>query len=577
MKKLFLAFAAVAVTLFSCQKPATPADDSGKKDDTEQQGEVEDKITLLSDQLVNVGAESVIVTVKFTATADWTVTVDEDYASFLVPKDKSGKAGENIELKVTVQSLTEEDGPGRIGQLVIKAGKAEAEVGFMQGKVFIVSEDVTLGIDGGTAEFQVITNLEYTFKKYDGAEDAFPWAPVTFDKESGKGSMAVAKNGEYDARYAYVKFTIPAIQDPVYDDDGQPTGETQDHVVRFYVYQAGNAKEEWKSYLAEGFNVAEGANATVAMFNGKLLVSDGVKVYEVDPKTGAFTGTLATGDLPVQSIANDDEGNLLFANLGAYGALFDVYAVKASDKDLANPVRLIHFVNDAWSGSTGIDKVAARGNVFGNGVVSAMYGGVISYGGLSYTIYWAINGGKAAEEYYNEWNPVVNPTTSGWLTTPDLGDDLWCSNRAAFVPAGASASDGFFYGGYDGLYNVYYHNSTGWQIAIEGAGDWAGGPQGMHGITWNGKKILVVAQMGYVWWSEGWGMPGYLWVVDVTSPTSPAVLSKATYVSDSQQVISGDTENSSVDVLPVVDGNDLVVYFLDSSHGALTKVKFPKL
>ena len=155
MKKLFLAFAAVAVTLFSCQKPATPADDSGKKDDTEQQGEVEDKITLLSDQLVNVGAESVIVTVKFTATADWTVTVDEDYASFLVPKDKSGKAGENIELKVTVQSLTEEDGPGRIGQLVIKAGKAEAEVGFMQGKVFIVSEDVTLGIDGGTAEFQV--------------------------------------------------------------------------------------------------------------------------------------------------------------------------------------------------------------------------------------------------------------------------------------------------------------------------------------------------------------------------------------------------------------------------------------
>ena len=174
-------------------------------------------------------------------------------------------------------------------------------------------------------------------------------------------------------------------------------------------------------------------------------------------------------------------------------------------------------------------------------------------------------------------NPVVNPSSSGWLSTPELGDDLWLSNRAAFVPAGASIEDGFFYGGYDGLYNVLYYNNAEWQVSVEGAGDWAGGPQGLHAVDWNGRKILVIAQMGYVWWADGWGMPAYLWVVDVTDPVNPEVLSRAEYNSNMEQIISGDTENSTVDVLPVVDGDDLVVYYVDTAQGHLVKVRFPKL
>lgn len=579
MKKLFLILAAAAVTMWSCQKPAvTPTDEGGKQGGEEQnpdpKPEVKDEITLISDAVVNLPTkDSQQFTVKFTTNAAWTAEADE----FITLQKTSGEAGENIEVMAVVQSLGDEK-PGRVGGILIKAGKAEASVGIMQGQVFIVDpQESEIGIEGGKVEFQVISNQEYTVKTYDAADAAFPWAPVTFDQKTGMGSLAVEPNGGYDARTAYIKFTVPGIQVPALDDEGNPTGETEDYVTRFYVYQAGNSKEEWRTYLTEAFNVGEGATASVALFDGKLLVSDSQTVHIVDPATGKFTGTLNTGELPVQSITNDDAGNLLLANLGVQDALYDVYVVKASDTKLSAPIHLIHFVNDAWSGSTGIDKVAARGDVTGNGIVTAMYGGVISYGGLSYTLYWSIKDGKAAESYYNEWNPVVNNPDKGWeFTTPQLTDDLWVSNRAAFVAAGPSASDGFFYGGYDGLYNVYYHNGTDWQVCVEGAGNWGGGPQGLHATTWNGKKILVVAQMGYVWWSEGWGMPAYLWVVDVTDPAAPEVISHAEYTS-LDQVISGDTENSSVDVLPVVDGNDLVVYYVDSSHGQLIKVRFPKL
>ena len=559
MKRFFYLAAAALVALWACEEKEGP--DSS------------DSITIISEAVVKLEAESSISTVVFKTNAAWTASVDED---FLVPDITKGDAADEVKIKVTAQNLPEGEF-GRYGNLIIKAGTAEAKVLFYQGMVFIVSDDVEVGIEGGTAEFTVVTNLDYSFKKYDGEDQDFHWAPVTFDQATGKGSFAVEKNEGYDTRAAYVKFTVPAIQVPVYDEEtGEETGETQDAVYRIYVYQEGNSKEEWRTYLTEAFNVGEGATHTLAFFNGKLLVSDAKKVHIVNPDTGVFEDELATGNLPIQSIANDDEGNLLFANLGVYGDLFDVYAVKAGATDLSNPVHLIHFVNEAWSGSTGIDKVAAKGNVFGNGIVTAMYGGVISYGGLSYTLYWTIANGKAEEAYYNEWNPVVNPSTSGWLATPTLEDDLWLSNRAAFVPAGASASDGFFYGGYDKLYNVYYYNGEDWQVSVEGAGDWAGGPQGLKVTTWDGKKILVIAQMGYVWWSEGWGMPAYLWVVDVTNPVEPSVLSCAAYDSPGQ-LISGDTEDSTVDVLPAVDGNDLVVYYLDASHGQLIKVRFPKL
>ena len=571
MKKIFFAFVLAAVTLVACNKEKKGQDPGP------------DSIKLLSDAVVSVGADSEIITVKFSTNVDWNVETDGD---FIVPKETTGKAGE-IELKVTIQSLPEGK-IGRVGGIYVRGGDAEAvDVMIMQGKVFIITpSELSVGVEGGKAAFQVISNLDYEVKIY----DSFDYAPAVFDKETGLGSFTVAANGSYDPRSAYVKFTIPAIQDQAYDEEGNIIeGETVDHVERIYVNQPGKAVVEWQTLLTDDFNVASIVNeeeititeatASIAMFDGQLLLCDGKKVHIVNPANGAISGELSTGELPVQCIANDDAGNLLFANLGLVNNIYYVHAVKAGAAfDAANAVQLIKFVNDAWSGSTGIDKVAARGDVFDNGIVTAMYGGVASYGGLSYCLYWTITGGKAAETYYNEWNPVVNNPDKGWsLTTPPLTDDLWVSNRAVFVAAGPSADDGFFYGGYDGLYNVNYYDGSAWTVSIADAGNWGGGPQAMHVTTWDGKKILAFMQMGYTWWTEGWGMPSYLWIADVTDPLNAKIISKAIYDNLDGQIISGDTDYSSLDVLPLVDGNDLVVYFVDSSQGHIAKVRFPKL
>ena len=570
MKKFFYAFAIALVALAACSKKADPEPGPGPDPGPGPEPQPKTELTLLSDALVNIGAESEIVTIKFTSTAAWTAKAEGDY---IVLKDNGGVAGENIELKATVQSLPEDEN-GRVGGVAIKSGELQIEVVIMQGNVFfIVPEELYVGVEGGKAEFQVVSNLDYEVTTY----DSFDWAPATYDKASGEGYFTVAANGGYDLRYAYVKFTIPAIQDPVYDDEGVPTGETQDHVERIYVYQEGHA-QVLSVGLPADFDVTNSdepihdATVSVAYFNGKLLVCDATKVYEVNPATLDFAPFAVPDGVPVQSITNDDAGNLIFAPLMEYGAAGKIYAAKANDNSLQNAQVIIPWVNEAWSGSRGADKVAARGDVFGNGIVTMIYGGVGSYGGLTYCLAWEIKNGVADIFDYNEWNKSTHRINNdAWLTTPDLGDDLWLSNRAVFAPAGPAVSDGFFYAGYDGLYTLFYYDGTEW-TGIAEVGNWAYAPNGMATINWNGKKILACVNMAYF---PEWGMPSELYIVDVTDPKNPEILSAGQF--DGPHEVTGLQESATTDVVLKVEGNDLVAYVVDSSWGVLLKVVYPKL
>lgn len=554
MKKFFYMAAVALVALVACKKedPKTPDPDAVK---------------LTSDAVVNVKAESEIVTIKFNANVAWKADTKDE---FIKLNKKSGDAGD-AEIKATVANLPEDE-LGRAGKVSITAGTASADVVLYQGKVFIVSDDVELGIAGGTAEFSVITNLEYTME-----DKAFPWAPVTFDKATGKGSFAVEANAGYDARTAYVKFTVPAIQVPVLDEDGEPTEETEDAVYRFYVFQEGHASLAWLVDLPADFDVENtdeplhDATVSIAKFNGKILVSDATKVYAFDPATGAASTVSVPSDLPVQSITNDDAGNLLLATLIPYGGVGSVYAVKASDTNMANPVRLIPWVNEAWAVSRGADKVAAKGDVFGNGLVTMLYGD----SAFSYCLAWEIKNGAADVFDYNEWNKSSHRIYGdAWFKSPDINDTVWLSNRAVFVPAGSAVTDGFFYSGYDGLYNLYYNNGTEWTAVLEGIGNWAYAPNGMATTTWNGKKILAIVNMAYF---PEWGMSSQLYIVDVTNPMQPAVMAVTEYTSAGEEHVTGAQESSTTDVILEVEGNDLMATVVDSAWGVLLKVKYPKL
>ncbi|MBQ9654327.1 MAG: hypothetical protein IJV32_08950 [Bacteroidales bacterium] len=561
MKKLFYLAAAALMAFVACEKP-----EDVKEPDP-------DSITLISEAVVNIDAESSITTVSFKTNAAWTATVDQD---FLVLDNAKGEASDEAKIKVTAQNLPAEE-YGRVGNLTITAGKAEAKVIFYQGKVFIVSDAPDQTVAGGDAEFTVITNIpEYEVKIY----DSFDWAPATYDKATGKGLFKVAKNEGYDGRQAYVKFTVSAIQVPVYDEDGVLVeGETQDAVYRAYVYQAGHSSLAWMKALPADFDLTNtdepihDATASIAKFNGKILVSDAVTVRAYDPATGeASTITIPEG-LPIQSITNDDAGNLLLADLMPYLGVGKIYAIKADDTAMANPVCLIPWVNEAWSGSRGADKVAAKGDVFGNGIVTMIYGGVGSYGGLTYGLAWEIKNGVADVFDYNEYNKSTHRINNdAWLTMPELADDLWLSNRAVFVPAGPAASDGFFFSGYDGLYNLNYYDGSEWTVVAEGLGDWATAPNGMATIDWNGKKILAVVAMAYF---PHWGMPAKLYIFDVTDPKNPVTLSANQYMAENY--LHDAAEAATTDVILAVEGDDLTATLVDSAWGVLLKVKYPKL
>ena len=568
MKKFLWIAAALALALpVACNKDE-------KDKENEEPVKPKDEITLISDALVNVEAESSIVPIQFTTNAAWTATADQD---FVVLNTKAGEAGENLEIKATIQSLPE-DVLGRSAVVTINAGNVSATVTINQGIIFLVSPaSFEAEVAGGEFNFTVTANVEYSVKTY----DSFDWAPATFDQATGKGSFKVAANGGYSAREAYIKFTIPAIQDPVLDEEtGEPTGETTDHVERLYVYQKGNAQVVWTKSLPSDFDVVNtddpihDATVSVANFGGKILVSDATKLYEVDPATGAMTAFDVPEGLPVQSICNDDAGNLLLADLMLYNGVGKVWVVKADDAAMASPKLLIPFVNDAWSGSRGADKVAARGDVFsGNGVVTMIYGGVASYGGLTYGLVWEITGGEAAVYDYNEWNKSTN-LALGWFSVPALADDIWLSNRAAFAPAGDKVSDGFFYSGYDGLYNLYYSNGTEWTAVAEGVGDWAYAMNSFATINWDGKKILAGVKMAYF---PEWGMPGQLQIYDVTDPTAPVLLAASDYTNDAESYVTGAQESSTTSVALSVEGTDLSATVIDSDWGLIFKMKFPKL
>ena len=201
-----------------------------------------------------------------------------------------------------------------------------------------------------------------------------------------------------------------------------------------------------------------------------------------------------------------------------------------------------------------------------------IYGGVGSYGGLTYCLVWEIKDGAADIFDYNEWNKSTHRINNdAWLTTPELGDDLWLSNRAVFAPAGPAVSDGFFYAGYDGLYTLFYYDGTEW-TGIAEVGNWAYAPNGLATIEWNGKKILACVSMAYF---PEWGMPSELYIVDVTDPKNPEILSASQF--DGPHEVTGGQESATTDVVLSVEGNDLVVDVVDSSWGVLLHAVYPKL
>ena len=598
MKKYFLMLAAVLFTLSACIKQENPEPDpdkdktekpEDKPDDNKPEEKPDDTpkgLTLKSDAVVNLGAESEQITIVFDAGSAWTVETDLliGDADFLVLKSTSGEAGAGIELKVVADGLPEEE-EGRAEDLIVKAGSDSFTVRIFQGVVFfIASEDPYFGTAGGSLNFDILSNTEFTITTY---EEAYPWITLTYDENTMEGSINVAANQHYDNRAGYVKFTVPAIQVPVYDDEGNDTGETKDMAYRLYIYQDGNLQIAWvRDFFWTMFS--EGGRHSIALIDNYVIINapidptygtGGLMVF--NKQDGSYVGNIDS-EVSFTGITTDDAGNIVLSAGGDFPINEETWELMVEDqtpltvyviekaqfaKVLAgqtelHPTTLITYPDEFYG--YGLSNIRVTGDVTKTAVIDLVSAAYQEGEPTSYVLSWQVSGGA-----------TTNAPTR-YRTVPS-SMSIWTPNDLVAKHTTNDVDGPLFYMGYDGNYQLWYANSmsTDWQDVLDSGSTWVEGYQCLDIIEWNGHKYLgLIAETYFAWY--GWGsLPSFLWIINIDDPLHPLPIAQTPVD------ITG-TEGSwqygaTADLEMVVEGNDLAVYCVDAGISTYHKIVYPKL
>ena len=576
MKKLLLILAAAVFAFAACEKE--PADNNNGNDDNGGKTQEEVKFAITSDLVVNLSADSAMETIKFTAPAAWTAEVEYtgEVKDYVVLSKTSGEKGEN-EVKVTVQSLPEGE-YGRYFFVNVKCGSDAGKLTFYQGKVFIVSDDwFEFGLNGGNAEFTIVSNLEYTVTTY---ADTFPWAGAQFDQKTGKGTFTVAKSDAYDARTAYMKFVVS--KDVI--------GTEEDYVVRVYAVQEGNLKVAWVQQFFWGM-FPSGTRESIAelgdyiVINCELTGAGTGGAYVFKKSDGSNVGVIS-GLPSLNGVTNDDAGNLVLSAGGNYPIDESTWSlipdqqvpltVFAISKEQALAVLggasipslspIIAWYNTCYG--YGVDNIRVTGDINGKAVVDVVSAAYQEEEPQSRVVAWQVTNGKAAAE------PEIRTVPSNM--------SIWTPTQLVAKHLTNDVNGPLIYMGYDANYKLWYaDNMTAeWQSVLDSGYTWENGFSTFSTIEWNGHKYLSFVGVPYFAWAD-WDydgtvdgyMPGHLWLVNIDDPKNPSLVSKYEYWCDKSNWQYGD----NADVKLVIEGEDLVCYMVDAASSQYMKVVYPKL
>lgn len=422
MKKLFLMLS-VALLAVACNK--------GGKDP------VFNGVTLTSEKYVAL-SEGGTSQITFKSTADWTtvVTIGAEFTDFVTVTPSSGKAGEECKISVVADDLPDGCTGRTFSVEIVPVDKTvSATAYFGQGKFFIGIPETktTVGIEGGKVSYHIFTNCtSYDIKKYDGPEDSFPYAPVTWDKATMTITMDFQPNTGYDERQAYVKFyNIDEIEDGYY--------------VKTYGYQDAVPCIVYSISMADAH--VDLANASVlseAIYKGNHYVSTGKDLYRINPADGAYEKI----DWPWGSgmtqkvITNDDAGNLIICNHTAYvnDAYTDGYFILNMVTPAGTETNLI--TKAAWEcGGPAGAKIKVTGDVTGNAMICLPVEGIDGITSSNTLGYWQVAGGTVGD--------YQKVTVTGFVG-PNWGPGYWilyASYLPEFVALGTAPADGFIMSG----------------------------------------------------------------------------------------------------------------------------------
>ena len=539
MKKTLILLGMAALAVFaSCKKEAP-----------------QDYLTLVSapTEVIPVAGTEEPLTITFKASKAWTASVNAEVAEFVTLTPTSGAADDNAKVKLTVaKNEVNED---RTIVVTLKSeGVEPLKVTLTQAApaYFTVSPEgpVEVTKEGGEFTITISTNCEFELKDYH--DGSFPWQTAVVSEDKKTVTVTIAKNDGYDPRQSYVKFTIPAIQVPALDEEGNPTGETKALDVRVYFNQAGLTTISWTKTLPETFK--NGTQLSMAKLGDNYFLYDGVsEPQKFNPSTGEITaaGITIPEGVAVAEVFNDDAGNFLIATSASYLDAFDVFALAAGETDLTKARGLIHAYFDYYG--YGFGHFAARGNVLENGIVTAFFTGSVDFGIPAAGAYWEIKNGQASET-----KSIVIPTAG----------TIWTPNNVAFVPLGTSATDGFLYDGYDGTYTLR-HIAGDTSTPLATIGDSANGVTCIKTDLWGSKPIVALNNMSYF---PQYAIPSKLTVYDATEMTPITTIE---ILADGLEGAFMPDPHQSSCVLLEQKGDALIVYSADGVQGLLQKIVIP--
>ncbi len=531
MKKSFIALCATVLALAACQK----------------EEKVVPVLNVSSETEVTVEKDGGIFTVDFVSNVDWTAKIDA--ASDVAKLDKTSGTAEEQKVKVTVNPLTEDNATRTITLTLTPKDGTAVQVVFTQNGPYVPyfrvsTNELTFGKEGGSQKFTIETNCENI------KVDAPTVGKIEINDTFTEATFTMPASSFWSKVSDRVKFTVEEIQDPVLDDGGNDTGETEAHTERVYAYQEGWGEDVYFTEFTSA--VWENSSFSTALAGDYLLVANGTTtIHAYDKATGKYAKSIPAV-VNVTGICNDDAGNIVLMAGGEYGegaAPMVVYFIPAATPFDASTYVLGFSCNNQFYG-LGYNNISANGNVLsGDALIE-----VFSAAG-SYNVCFALKDGKRADEgQYTDYVTITTTSTiwgSKWGVARHLSTDL---------------NGGLYFAAYADNYELFYNpsmSSANWVVGCESGGSWVDGIVAMEFAEFNGHKYLIAYSYSFFA-----GYKSYIDMFNIDTPSAPVLEER--YPVLGTEGTGSTTADISVEV---VDGN-LNVYIADGSQNGVFKCVF---
>lgn len=321
------------------------------------------------------------------------------------------------------------------------------------------AEDQWLPLEGGSVEFTVAANIEYTVEL-----DENEW--LTMTEADGVYTFTATANADFTYRSVAV-YVTPADEAYV------------EYAKTINMFQNGRVSKLWGKTVADFEGYDASLPARLAAYGDKILFANTTKVYVLDPATGAVESTINMPEgVLAHNVLVDDAGNFMIAADAAYGATTTLYLVP----DPTNPVpeELLSFNTNNYY-CTEVGNFRVKGNVKDDAVVTL----TVADGGSGAVIFWEIVDGVFTE-VPTDWGP----RNWDYVVGPYSG---WAAATTCAAPVGTSLADGLFFIGYSGDYNLKYKaNGADWVTTYVTGSTWMENYNCISTAEWKGDKYAAI-------------------------------------------------------------------------------------